>query len=101
MLAVLGKICCPNGEKLRRLLQKKLTFCVQDIDLCKSMFSKADRDKDGKINASELKGFLEELGENVSDSNVKELLKEIDADSDGVSLNSSVTKCKETLTSIG
>jgi len=55
----------------------------KDIDLCKSMFSKADRDKDGKINASELKGFLEELGENVSDSNVKELLKEIDADSDG------------------
>ena len=54
--------------------------------MCKAMFSKADRNRDGKIDASELKNFLEALGENVSASNVHDLLKEIDTDLDGVSL---------------
>jgi len=55
----------------------------KEIDHCKILFRKADRDRDGKISAKELKGFLEELGENVSEHNVSELLKEIDTDADG------------------
>ena len=70
----------------------KLTFvCVyiyirkQDIEMCKHLFARGDRNKDGKVDAVELKQLLGELGENVSEGNVKELLKEIDTDMDGVS----------------
>ena len=49
------------------------------------MFSRADKDKDGQIDAMELKKFLELLGEHVSENNVVDLLKEIDTDANGVS----------------
>jgi plastin-1 len=55
----------------------------KDIDTCKHLFTRGDRNRDGKIDASELKKLLEELGENVSEMNVADLLKEIDTDSNG------------------
>ena len=58
---------------------------MQDIETCKSLFTRADKNKDGKIDAGELKRFLEALGEHVSESICDDLLQEVDADKNGVS----------------
>jgi len=55
----------------------------QELEKCKQLFSRADSNRDGKVEAMELKKFLESLGENVSANNVHELLDEIDTDMDG------------------
>jgi hypothetical protein len=77
------------------LYKLTMLFCKpnqQDIDHCKSLFMRGDKNRDGKVDASELKQLLEELGENVSENNVKDLLKEIDTDLDGsLSLNEFLT----------
>ena len=51
-------------------------FCV----CLKQVF---DRDKSGSVTASELKHVMNNLGEQVTDEEVEEMIREADADGDG------------------
>merc|ERR1712070_804798 len=59
---------------------------LQDTDSVEEMreaFMVFDRDKSGSVSASELKHVMCNLGEQVSNEEVEEMIKEADADGDG------------------
>jgi len=65
-----------------RLMASKL----QDTDSIEEMreaFLVFDRDKSGSVTASELKHVMNNLGEQVTDEEVEEMIQEADADGDG------------------
>mmetsp|Transcript_91681 Transcript_91681/g.245611 ORF Transcript_91681/g.245611 Transcript_91681/m.245611 type:complete len:157 (-) Transcript_91681:85-555(-) len=65
-----------------QLMAKKL----QDTDSVEEMreaFMVFDRDKSGSVTASELKHVMNNLGEQVSDEEVENMIAEADADGDG------------------
>jgi calmodulin len=47
------------------------------------VFKVFDRDGNGLISQSELKYVLQKIGENLSDEEIDEMIREIDADHDG------------------
>lgn len=59
---------------------------LQDTDSIEEMreaFMVFDRDKSGSVSASELKHVMNNLGEQVTNEEVEEMIKEADADNDG------------------
>ena len=56
-------------------------FCSFYVFRLRKVFEKIDEDKSGEIHINELKGALERLGFQSSQSEVKELLKQVDRDS--------------------
>merc|ERR1719456_1925913 len=74
-----GKIEFPEFLKL-------MASKLQDSDSIEEMreaFMVFDRDKSGSVTASELKHVMNNLGEQVTDEEVEEMIREADADQDG------------------
>mmetsp|Transcript_11199 Transcript_11199/g.20415 ORF Transcript_11199/g.20415 Transcript_11199/m.20415 type:complete len:162 (-) Transcript_11199:127-612(-) len=74
-----GKIEFPEFLQL-------LTSKLQDTDSIEEMreaFGVFDRDKNGSVSASELKHVMDNLGEQVTNEEVEEMIREADADGDG------------------
>jgi len=65
-----------------QLMAKKLQT-ADSIDEMREAFLVFDRDKSGSVTASELKHVMSNLGEQVSDEEVEEMIREADADGDG------------------
>merc|ERR1719217_1275246 len=65
---------------------KLMASKLQDTDSVEEMreaFMVFDRDKSGSVTASELKHVMNNLGEQVTNEEVEEMIKEADADGDG------------------
>merc|ERR1719316_2099684 len=65
---------------------KLMASKLQDTDSVEEMreaFLVFDRDKSGSVTASELKHVMNNLGEQVTNEEVEEMIKEADADGDG------------------
>merc|ERR1711959_385105 len=65
---------------------KLMASKLQDTDSIEEMreaFLVFDRDKSGSVTASELKHVMNNLGEQVTNEEVEEMIKEADADGDG------------------
>ncbi|KAJ4762489.1 hypothetical protein LUZ62_072864 [Rhynchospora pubera] len=64
------------------LMEKKLKETDSEDEL-REAFKVFDKDNNGFISASELRTVLMNLGENISDAEVDEMIKEADANGDG------------------
>eukprot|EP00397_Hematodinium_sp_SG-2012_P060343 GEMP01078446.1.p1 GENE.GEMP01078446.1~~GEMP01078446.1.p1 ORF type:complete len:159 (+),score=50.14 GEMP01078446.1:136-612(+) len=92
----------PTNEQLRQMIAevdedgsgeiefpeflKLMASKLQDsdsIDEMREAFLVFDRDKSGSVSAIELKHVMNNLGEQVTDAEVEEMIKEADADGDG------------------
>merc|ERR1719449_297795 len=65
---------------------KLMASKLQDTDSIEEMreaFNVFDRDKGGTVSASELKHVMNNLGEQVTEEEVEEMIQEADADGDG------------------
>lgn len=56
---------------------------MDSVEELQEAFSVFDRDKTGHVTASELKHVMNSLGENVSNQDVEDMMKEADMDGDG------------------
>ena len=59
---------------------------VKDVDTAEELrqvFLVFDKDKDGFINARELKQVMNNLGEKLTDADISEMIREADVDGDG------------------
>uniref|UniRef100_A0A7S1EQ50 EF-hand domain-containing protein n=1 Tax=Timspurckia oligopyrenoides TaxID=708627 RepID=A0A7S1EQ50_9RHOD len=64
------------------LMARKMTNTSRDLEIMEA-FKVFDRDASGKISASELKQVMNSLGENLSDEEIEQMLKEADVNGDG------------------
>jgi Ca2+-binding EF-hand superfamily protein len=62
-------------------MHKKRNLSIEEQ--LSASFKVFDRDHNGYISLNELKKLLQDIGENVSDTELQEMVKEVDADSDG------------------
>lgn len=65
-----------------QLMSSKLQT-ADSVDEMREAFLVFDRDKSGSVSASELKHVMNNLGEQVTDEEVEEMIREADADGDG------------------
>jgi len=68
-------------EFLRLIVSKMQN--TDSVDEMREAFLVFDRDKSGSVSASELKHVMNNLGEQVTDEEVEEMIKAADADGDG------------------
>ena len=70
---------------------------MKDVDTAEELrqvFLVFDKDKDGFINARELKQVMNNLGEKLTDADISEMIREADVDGDGkVNFEGNDTQC--------
>ncbi|CEP10639.1 hypothetical protein [Parasitella parasitica] len=73
-------------EEFAKLMRPTLSdphrLSSKQIEL-KEAFDVFDKDKDGTINATELRAMMETLGDRLTLEDAKELIKDVDLDKDG------------------
>lgn len=63
------------------MLNKEPSLSIEDQ--LSASFKYFDRYHNGYISLSELKKLLQDIGENLTDAELQEMVREVDADSDG------------------
>ena len=55
-----------------------INLSYQEANECLKMFQQFDKDSDGHISIHDLRKALKEMGENISDDELRELISEVD-----------------------
>lgn len=64
------------------MMSRKVKAADSDSEL-RAAFAVFDRDNSGTISADELRNVMKSIGENLSDAEIDEMIKEADANGDG------------------